>query len=112
MRRHKFNAKRTEVDGITFHSRKEARRYQELRLLEKAVEVRNLTTQPAFVLITVTPDGEVVPVGVWRGDFAYEEKHGREWRHVIEDVKGFQTALFKWKRKHVEKQYGITVRLT
>jgi hypothetical protein len=117
--RHKYNAVRTEVDGITFDSKAEAVRYQELRLLELAKEVRNIRLQPAFVLTTVTPDGEVVPVCVARMDFEYEEFHystssncAQCWHRVIEDRKGYDTAVSKLKRKWVERQYGITVRLT
>lgn len=39
---HKYHAKPTTVDGIRFASKAEARRYSELRLLEKAGEIKNL----------------------------------------------------------------------
>jgi hypothetical protein len=126
-RRHKYGAKRTEVDGILFDSQKEARRYVELKLAEKAGEIRNLRLQPEFLLTAELMLGDIsrerdpAVVGKYRGDFAYEErlvpKGGpvglrREWREVVEDVKGFDNPLSRWKRRHVQAQYGITVRLT
>jgi hypothetical protein len=52
-------------------------------------------------------------------DFEYEEFHystssncAQCWHRVIEDRKGYDTAVSKLKRKWVERQYGITVRLT
>ncbi len=113
MGRSKYNAKRTEVDGIAFHSRKEARRYQELRLLEKAGQVKEIRLQPAFILHAFMANtGEVTAIGAYRGDFEYCEWNGHAWNLTFEDVKGYDTALSKWKRKHVAAQYGITVRLT
>lgn len=105
-RAHKYGAKATVVDNIRFASQKEARRYQELRLLEKAGEIRNLQLQPRFQLWA--PGGSMDhPLGEYRGDFGYTENRHHEL--VIEDVKGFKTPLYKWKKKHVEAQYGITV---
>lgn len=92
-RPHKFNARRTEVDGIQFDSAKEARRYAELRLLERAGEIRNLELQPRFDLVV---NGKKVCRYV--GDFAYFQGNER----IIEDSKGFQTREFKLKRKLFE----------
>ena len=47
----KYHAKPTFVDGRRFASRKEAARYCELRLLERAGKIQDLTTQVPFVLI-------------------------------------------------------------
>lgn len=47
-------------------------------------------------------------VGDYRGDFSYlDYKRGR----IVEDVKGMDTPLSKWKQKHVALQYGITVEI-
>ena len=40
----KYNARKTVVDGIKFDSKKEAARYSELKLMEKAGEIYNLIT--------------------------------------------------------------------
>lgn len=88
----KFNAHRTTVDGITFDSKKEAKRYGELRLLEKAGEIRNLELQPKFPLIV-----NGVKVCTYIADAAYFEKNAR----VVEDVKSgpTKTAAYRIKRK-------------
>lgn len=114
----KYKAVRTEVDGITFASKKEARRYQELKLLLKAGEIGSLTLQPRFPLEAFTngrtlSGGEVI--GEYRGDFKYQslvDAHGRRGflKWVVEDVKGFKTPLYRWKKRHVEAQYGIEIR--
>ena len=50
-RKAKYNAVRTKIDGHTFASQKEARRYQELKLLERVGSIRNLTLQPKYRLV-------------------------------------------------------------
>lgn len=115
VRGHKYGAVKTVVDGITFDSKREANRYCELKLLEKAGEIRNLKLQPSFLLLVETPVRNDVLIGKYRGDFEYEECGGVSWdepphQRVVEDVKGFKTPLYKWKKKHVEAQYGIIVR--
>ena len=47
----KYNNSKTVVDGITFDSRHESQRYQELKLLEKGKVISNLELQKEFVLI-------------------------------------------------------------
>lgn len=105
---HKYKAVRTEVDGLTFHSKKEARRYQELRLLEKAGEVRQLQLQVPIVLHAGSDRRP--SIGKYVADFMYEERIGQDWCIRVEDVKGFKTPLYKWKKRHVEAQYGIQIR--
>jgi hypothetical protein len=107
-RRSKFSSVMTTVDGIKFRSKAEARRYGELKLLEKAGEIKDLELQPRYPL-------HVGGFGIYRGthigdylaDFRYRE--GPKGLLRIEDVKGVKTALYRWKKKHVEAQYGITV---
>lgn len=47
--RHKFNATRTVVEGVSFASKREAKRYGQLKALEKAGKIRDLELQPKFV---------------------------------------------------------------
>ena len=58
----KYNSKKTVVDGQKFDSKKEANRYQELVLLEKAGVIKNLSRQVKFVLIPSQRDenGKVI----------------------------------------------------
>jgi hypothetical protein len=121
-REHKYGAKATVVDGIRFASQKEARRYQELKLLEKAGEIWELELQPRFPLRVPSTSGYLMRaaralteggsfvIGEYRADFKYWDASTEP--YVVEDVKGFDTPLSKWKRRHVQAQYGITVRLT
>jgi hypothetical protein len=118
VRGHKYGAKPIVIDGIRFASQKEGRRYQDLKLLERAGEIWNLELQPRFPLSVPSTTGTVLGaakaiagtfdgrIGEYRADFAYcDKRHGR----IVEDVKGFKTPLYKWKKKHVEKQYGIRI---
>lgn len=86
----KYGNKRTVVDGITFASRKEARRYGELILLQKGRRISGLVCQPVIPLMVAG-----VRIGKYIGDFAYIEGG----RQVIEDTKGIRTPVFnlKWR---------------
>jgi len=110
---HKYRAVRTEVDGHVFPSKREARRYQELKLLEQAGEIHGLELQPQLCLWAhpfpfregLTP----IPVGKYIADFRYVTSGGAT---VIEDVKtsATSTPVYRLKKKIVEAQYGIQIR--
>lgn len=101
--RHKFFAKAVTIDGHRFASKAEGARYVELRLLEKAGEIRGLGLQPRFTLHV----GGVL-IGAYVADFVYFDAAGTR---VVEDVKGLDLPLGRWKRKHFEAQYGQPVRV-
>lgn len=111
----KYRAKPEVVDGVRFHSRKEAARYRELRLLEKAGEIVKLELQPRFPLMVPGRGNggpyERVHVGDYVADFKYVIPGYRPILDIVrvEDVKGFKTPLYKWKKKHVEAQYGVQI---
>ena len=103
-KRSKYKAVRCEVDGEKFDSKKEARRWAELKMLKKAGQVRNINRQLAFELIV---NGE--RVGAYVSDFIYERltaSGSPKWEKVIEDCKGFRTPLYRLKKKLFEAQYG------
>ena len=102
---HKYNAKKTVVDGVTFDSTAEARRYGELKLLERAGEILNLELQPVFVLQDgfKGQDGKRVRAVKYIADFRYFDVGTSA--VVVEDVKGMETAVFRLKRKIFWKQY-------
>lgn len=79
-KRAKYGNTKTVVDGLTFASAKEARRYGELKLLERAGEIRFLRVQPKFPLIV----GEIQVAEYW-ADFAYVRTADDV--QIIEDVK-------------------------
>lgn len=107
-KQHKYRAKRTEVDGITFASQKEAKRYQDLKLLQQAGEISELELQPEFELMV----GDTC-VCKYVADFRYRLKQhtgdlnpGEE---VVEDVKGCNTAVYRLKKKLMKAIYGIEI---
>jgi len=93
----KYAAIKTEVDGLVFASKKEAKRYSELRLLERAGEIAALELQPKFPCVV---NGQKVCVYI--ADFAYLNAQGSR---VIEDVKGMKTRVYRIKKKLVEALY-------
>ena len=111
----KYKAIKTTVDGITFDSKKEAARYQELKLLEQQGIINTLVLQPVYPIVI---DGEPVRIrsnGYPNGrkvsyiaDFSYISESGEL---VTEDVKGMDTALSRLKRALVESIYGVRVRV-
>jgi hypothetical protein len=107
---HKFNAVRTEVDGYSFASKAEARRYSELKMLEKAGQITGLVLQPRFPL-HVSHGSTRYPVGSYVADFAYHrvEAGGKVLHHVIEDVKGMKTPMYRWKKRHFEIEYNHAI---
>ena len=100
------------VDGITFDSLKEAKRYAELKLLERAGEITGLQLQPKFALWTYCTEGLETDVSSIRtvceywGDFLYQRKDGVK---IVEDVKGADTDMSRLKRKWLKLQNNIDV---
>ena len=97
VKRDKFNAKITEVDGIKFKSKKEARYYQELKIRQRAGEVSFFLRQVPFDL------GEGVRHFL---DFIEFWANG-EVKFI--EVKGYDTPQGKMKRKLVESMYPIEI---
>ena len=88
----KYHAIPDEVDGIRFASRAEARRYKELKLLERAGKISGLKLQPVFQL----------HAGIkYIADFEYYENG----RLVVEDVKGMETKEFRLKKRLLLADY-------
>ena len=89
---------------IHFDSKRERARWHELRLLQRAGKIKDLRRQVSFpIKINGTK------VGVYRCDFHYQED-GQGF-YTIEDVKGIDTPLSKFKRKCVAAQTGTEVRI-
>ena len=105
----KYRSKKITVGGITFDSKKEAARYQELCFMQKAGEIKDLKRQVKFVLIpsqreklwnakkNCYEDGKVIEREVsYVADFVYTNRLGFV---VVEDTKGFKTKDYIIKRK-------------
>lgn len=123
----KYGAKKVICNGIEFDSRKEANRYKELYLLQRAGVIQDLELQKPFELIPaqykVVKTGEVYKRGAKKGqpktkaicvensvvyvaDFVYKEKG----EIVVEDTKGFKTADYIIKRKLMLYVHGIKIK--
>ena len=115
----KYRNERIEVGGVKFDSKREARRYQELLLLEKAGEISELKTQERFILIPAQREPDTVGKrgGIKKGrviereciyvaDFVYRDKEGNL---VVEDTKGFRTKDYTIKRKLMLYVHGIQI---
>ena len=98
-RTHKFAAKKTMVDGIVFLSKKEARRYSELKLLEQAGKINDLRLQVPYKIIIETR---------YVADFVYVDCF--DGAEIVEDVKGYKTREYLRKKKLMKAQHGITIR--
>ena len=107
----KFHNTKTTVDGITFDSIKESRRYAELKLLEKGRKIKNLQRQVKYVLIPAekNEEGKTVERELsYIADFVYEE----DGKRIVEDVKGYRTQVYKIKRRLMKYIYGIDIKET
>ena len=102
----KYVAVKTEVDGIKFDSKREASRYQELRLLEQAGEIINLRLQVPFELIPKSKYG--MPIR-YIADFTYNDRNGQL---IVEDAKGVKTPVYRLKRRMMAEIYNIEIKET
>lgn len=123
----KYGNRKVTINGIEFDSRKEARRYNELLLLERAGAIQDLRRQVSFELIPAQYEdvytGEYYKRGSRMGepkmkhvcvekavtyyaDFVYLE--GGE--TVVEDTKGFKTPEYILKRKLMRHLLGIRIK--
>lgn len=104
----KYRNKKVVVNGITFDSKKEARRYTELLLLERAGAIQELRRQVKFELIpSQRYDGKVVERPcAYVADFVYRENGNL----IVEDTKGLKTRDYIIKRKLMLYLCGIRIR--
>jgi len=102
----KYRNIKTVVDGVTFASRKEAERYTELRLLEKAGQIHGLQCQKRFELFPKSEQGRAL---YYIADFTYLDRKGE---FVVEDVKGgnaTKTQIYRLKKRILVEKYGIQI---
>lgn len=119
--KNKYHSKKVEVDGIVFDSRKEAKRWLELSLFEKAGVISDLQRQVKFILIPAQREPDTVGArgGIKKGkviekecayiaDFVYKDLTLNE--TVVEDTKGFKTKDYIIKRKLMLSVHGIRIK--
>lgn len=100
IKRSKYGAKKTVVDGITFDSMAEATRYGVLKVIQSAGLIRNLRLQVPY---EITVNGQKVCRYV--ADFVYEENN----KEVVEDVKGMKTPVYNLKKKLMKAVFGVVI---
>lgn len=120
----KYHNTKITIDGIQFDSKREAQRYQQLKLMEKAGVICDLKRQVKYKLIPAQYiDGKCVERPVtYTSDFEYyvlKPYPGRTvmvgpdaktiGQHVVEDVKGMRTPDYVIRRKLMLYKYGIKI---
>lgn len=120
--RNKYGNKKIEINGIVYDSAKEARRHQELLLLERAGAIQNLDRQVGFELIPAQyeyyarygktgkrlKDGKrcIEQSVVYKADFVYYENGEK----VVEDTKGIRTTDYIIKRKLMLYVHNVRIK--
>jgi hypothetical protein len=124
--RAKYGNRKVVVDGITFDSKKEAQRYTELKLLEKAGKITGLQLQREFELIPEQREktDQIHTKGKNKGRFKPGKLLERKCSYVadfvywdlenncmvVEDAKGMRTKEYIIKRKLMLYKYGIRIK--
>ena len=101
----KYKNQKVTLNGIKFDSKKEARRYYELKLLERAGIIKELKLQVPYVLIEKSKHGREIK---YLADFTYIEKG----KLIVEDVKSSatKTPLYKLKKRLLAERYDIEIK--
>lgn len=104
----KYRNKKAQIGDVQFDSKREAKRYQELKALAHMGQISELELQVRFELIPKqrTPSGKAERGCDYIADFRYRNKFGHL---VVEDTKGFRTADYIIKRKLMLKIHGIEI---
>lgn len=105
----KYGNVKTELDGMTFDSKAEARHWADLRWREKAGEIRDLKRQVSYELIPkqARPSGGYERPCTYIADFVFfDVKSGKE---ICQDVKGASPDVWVLKRKLMLYVHGIEV---
>ena len=106
----KYHNRKVSINGETFDSRKEANRWAELKLLQRAGKISDLNRQVHYLLIPAQyENGHLLERGVsYVADFVYKE----DGQLVVEDTKGMRTDAYIIKRKLMLSVYGIRIKET
>lgn len=100
----KYRNIKVKVNGIEFDSRLEANRYCQLKILERAKEIKDLRRQVEFVLQpSYRKNNKTIRAIKYVADFVYYDR--RKMKTIIEDTKGYRNEVYKLKKKMFEYQY-------
>lgn len=103
----KYKNQKVIIDGIEFDSKKEAKRYQELLLLQKGGVIADLKRQVPYTLVPAfNLNKKRYRAMNYVADFVYKEND----KEVVEDTKGYRTEVYKIKKKLMAYIYQIEIR--
>lgn len=98
----KYHNIKTVVDGITFHSKREAYYYIIFKRQEEIGQIENLKLQVPFKFML---NGK--KMFIYKADFTFNYPNSNKLEVI--DIKGVQTPVFKLKKKLIETQHGIII---
>jgi hypothetical protein len=99
----KYRNVKIAVENIVFDSKKEANRFLELKILERAGKISGLKLQPKIPIVV-----NGTRIGEYRADFSYVEDSLVK----VEDVKSEATRklpVYRLKKKLVKAIWGIEI---
>ena len=99
----KYGNIRTEAEGMKFSSKKEKKRWMDLRLMEKGKQITDLERQVRYPL-----EVNGTHICFYIADFVY--RNGG--KLVVEDAKGMRTPVFDLKSKLMLAVHGVEILLT
>lgn len=104
----KYNNQKKTVDGITFDSILEARRYIILKARLEAGTISDLRLQPHYTIMEGYKDlsGTYIRPVQYIADFSYINADGKR---IVEDTKGVRTEAYAIKRKLVRDRFGVEI---
>ncbi len=94
----KYRANKTSIDGHTFDSQKEANYYCELKNRLQAKDIKGFCIQPIFILAAGLK---------YKPDFIVFNNDGTS---EIIDVKGFKTKEYIAKKKFFEEKFNLKIK--
>ena len=104
MARNKYGAVRVRADGKTFDSKREYRRYCDLKNLLRGGEIESLEIHPRYDFVV-----NGMKVGFYTADFRYLDRRSGE--TVVEDVKAdvTKTTSYRLRKKLMKAIHGIDI---
>lgn len=104
----KYGARKVEINGIKFDSKRESERYTVLKYLESIGNITDLQLQVKFELQPkYIMDGKTIRAITYIADFVYKDKNGNT---VVEDSKGYRTKEYLLKKKMFEYKYNLKIK--
>lgn len=110
LRRQKYNNVHVKEDGYDFDSKKEHKRYCELRMLARAGKIKSLEVHPRF---SIKVNGQLITT--YEADFSYYETQDgtikTPYQYIVEDVKSqaTKTLLYELKKKLMKAVHNVEI---